>query len=140
MNDEHRAFLDAIAAAPCDCQLRAIYADWLEERGEIKEAILQRRWPEVMAESRAWLTELGQKIGGRGYYDKENDPPLTCDQLIQVALAEVNYQDDDLGYMGTNERYSSLSNQTWEEFWNHVEVLTGRRKDGDRCYPFSCGC
>ena len=39
------AFLAAIAADPLDDGLRAIFADWLEEHGDMAESDRQRRWP-----------------------------------------------------------------------------------------------
>lgn len=141
MESERQAFLDAIAAAPGDLQLRSIYGDWLEEHGEPEEAARQRNWPRVMEESRRWLTEFGERLGGKSHYGELDDPLLTWEQLVEVAVDEMKGNYNDLMLMGTNEEYKNMSTQQWDEFWDHVEVLTGRRLEhGRKTWIFSCGC
>jgi uncharacterized protein (TIGR02996 family) len=51
MTTTHPVFTDYLLAHPEDCKTRLVYADWLEEHGEVREAMLQRwlgayeRWP-----------------------------------------------------------------------------------------------
>lgn len=80
--DAKQSLLDAIIARPEDDDLRLVYADWLEEHGEVRGefirlqcelsqlvpysqayfAVLNRSEPILQANREHWATELGVKI------------------------------------------------------------------------------
>lgn len=129
MPSERDDFLAAIAADPLDCQLRAIYADWLEQQGiDYEEAARQRRWPEIMAESKRWLADFAQRIGGPSHYDEPDEEPLTLEELIAAADH----------FMGTNESYTDEYSRM-DEFWEHYQIVTGRQPKSKQLF-FSCAC
>jgi uncharacterized protein (TIGR02996 family) len=57
MGDE--AFLRAILAAPEDDAPRLVYADWLEERGDVRAELLRHRWdlPRITFVDWGWVQE-----------------------------------------------------------------------------------
>lgn len=121
-------FLTAIAADPHNDDLRKVYADWLEEHGgpeDREEAIRQRRWPEVRAESRAWLEDFATVV----------DMPY--DDLIAAAQ---EYADRGFGVtlpFDTPDRCFSDA----EELWEHYEIVTGRKLARERRGNFfRCAC
>ena len=137
MPSERDDFLAAIAADPLDCQLRAIYADWLEQQGiDYEEAARQRRWPEIMAESKRWLADFAQRIGGLGRYDEPDEEPLTLEELI--AAADHFVETGEHHFMGTNESYTDEYHRM-DEFWEHYQIVTGRQPKSKQSF-FSCAC
>lgn len=143
MSSERDAFLKAIEENWTDCELRAIYADWLEERGlDPEESARQRRWAEIMEESKLWIQSFADRIGGRGNYDDTPEPDLGFDGVMEAADEYVRTDDGKWGgehyFMGTNERYSNECNRM-KEFWEHYYNLTGRKCKTQGMF-FSCSC
>src|SRR4051812_24479251 len=66
---DHAAFIAAILADPEDDLRRLIYADWLDERGDvrgdfIRSQIAEARGESTAAQSRALEAEFGRKWAG----------------------------------------------------------------------------
>ena len=65
MADMRQQFLDAIKADPYDLKTRKIFADWLDEFGDEKDADLaaeQRAWTREKQDAIVWLTEYAQYL------------------------------------------------------------------------------
>lgn len=164
MNREKEQFLAAIDENPCDCNLRAIYADWLEEKGlgTPEEIDRQRNWRRIMEESRQWLTALCDRLGP-SYYDSEEDytayayenrnteniRPMTYERLLEYAglwadteTGESEWECGEYTIQWGSESWRDLFNydkQLLADFWRHWEIATGRvckRKSNF----FSCSC
>lgn len=143
------AFLAAIAADPLDDDLRAIFADWLDENGnggtDMVEAARQRYWPQLRKESKQWivdnmlpkLADSGSCEEGHGYGE---DVPMTYERLMDAANRWV-----DDGQYWTERGSESWREVGWyhnnliEEFWGHFEIVTGKNA-ADRSAFFSCTC
>lgn len=59
VNDED-AFRQQIQATPDDDTLRAVFADWLEERGRTDEAAAQRNWKKSVKWLKKFVAEDGR--------------------------------------------------------------------------------
>ena len=143
MPSERDEFLAAIQENWTDLELRAIYADWLAERGEDEEADRQRNYGKIMEEAKQWIAKFSEEeIGGPEEYSR-NDECVSVDDLVSTALTWTGTDGEDRWgeyiYMGTNERYIDIDSSTMDKFWEQIYVLTGKRaKDSPRF--FSCAC
>jgi uncharacterized protein (TIGR02996 family) len=133
--DERHAFLGMIAANPDDEAPHRVFADWLEERGEREEAEKHRNWKPLNRESsEAWLRE----------FCKTHDCPdygTVMDALRGEPLGDVSF--DWGGWSGQYLHFNNVDahSEIPDEFWDHVEVLLGRKVDRrDRATGFSCSC
>lgn len=142
MDSEREGFLRAIAANPDDHLKREIYADYLDDRGEVEEADRMRKWKH----SRDWVQNL---IAGSGWtyaqfmeaadeayreWKEEYEGRLLVDRTEGIAP-----------YMsvGDDTNFSRRLNDHSEEFWaDHYYVLTGNRvpREVARESYFSCAC
>src|SRR4051812_26092123 len=87
----HReAFLKMLRDNEDDVATRLVYADWLDEQGEVEEADRQRKWQAA----KAWIIDLIDAVDSdereqakRHGYDPE--PSLTYAELIRQAEEEL---------------------------------------------------
>ena len=140
MEAEREAFLAAVRDNWNDYALRKIYADWLDERGESEEATRQRRWPEIVAESRKWLEDLAARMGGDRYGD------MTYDRLMGAADRWVKTDDGEYGgdplvqYGSEEWREDFGSNdELMADLWRHYEIVRGCRPKTTKSF-FRCAC
>lgn len=103
-------FLQALRENPYDEDLHRIYADWLEEHGELTEAAYQRAWTPELQEAEDWMDDYALQC------------EVTREEILKAGEA---YLDEGDGYcIGTD-----TPDIVWtgrEDFWRHFSVLTGR--------------
>jgi uncharacterized protein (TIGR02996 family) len=122
METERRAFLEAIEKDRYDKELRLVFADWLEERGEDDEAVEQRRRAtEEWKEADQWMYEFAKEVG------------LTYEECIQAGY--------DLG-LSTGSNFDPENYDYPDRYWTNWEMITGKEVDEDYKIdmPFSCSC
>src|SRR5438270_9977350 len=107
-----KQFLDAIKADPYDLKTRKIFADWLDELGDEKDADLaaeQRAWTREKQDSIVWLTEYAQYL------------EMPYEELIQAAHAAINNGEAYCLPFDTPDRVYEDNDKFWESF----ELATG---------------
>lgn len=84
---EHKPFLDSIAATPDDDLPRMVYADYLDERGEVEEANRQREY----GPSFRWLCAFARtyQFAGSGYWEGGVDPKDYGEETIKNTLSPL---------------------------------------------------
>lgn len=82
-------------------------------------------------ESEAWITGFAAELD------------QTYSRLMDAAEQWVATDNGEWGgeyTMDNSERYKDIDSAKWAIFWQHYEILTGKRpKDVDVC-PFTCSC
>lgn len=144
MPSEQDEFLAAIQQNWTDLELRAIYADWLEEQGKEEDVAYQRGYGKVMEDARQWIADFSKDyVGGPEHYDEINHEPVSVDELLETALTWVSEDGEEAWgehiRMGTNERYAEIPESIMEEFWHKVYLLTGKKAKNSPRF-FSCAC
>jgi uncharacterized protein (TIGR02996 family) len=128
MSDERQKFLDAIKANPYDLKTRKVFADWLDEFGDDRDA-------DLAAEQRAWTKEKQDAIVWVTGYAESLD--MTYDELIQAANDFLEEGDVYCLPFDTPQR-------VWDnnaDFWQCFEQATGKTvADEDRGMFFRCAC
>lgn len=119
--DARRAFLAEIALAPDDPTPHRIYADWLEENGEIEEAHRHRTWTVERARAELQLRSMADRYR------------IGYQELIDgAASGEGGCFGDDDGPQATRDY----------QFWEWIEAVTGKEfsdEHRDNTY-FRCAC
>src|SRR5690242_18256365 len=85
-------FLDALAADPLDDVTRAVYADWLEERGDARAAFLRAELRGDEAEMRAALPAVDEEWAyqaGRRWDMQVYNYPLQHKIAVIAAIRDV---------------------------------------------------
>lgn len=135
MPSERDEFLAAIKANWTDFELRGIFADWLEERGEEAEAAEQRGFEKRFKEAQQWLADFADRIGGPGWYGQRQEE-FGYDELMKAA---TNYlETNECLNMGTNDAYLD-EHHNREELWKNYSIVTGREVE-DKFLFFRCAC
>jgi uncharacterized protein (TIGR02996 family) len=113
---EREAFLDYIASRPWDDHAaRAVYADWLDERGEHEEADRQRKY----VPAKAWL---------RAFCGIEDDDAEAYYIGVNTLIREAGKALEDGSLIvdcGANEDMCDNLRRDCREFWHNVSVVTG---------------
>jgi uncharacterized protein (TIGR02996 family) len=121
--DEQKAFLAEIALNPDDETPHRIYADWLEEHGELDEAEKHRQWTTRRHRAEQWLRNYALEI--RPYDDAD---PEKCYQLF---LADA--QNGDIYFHGVD------TDSPPHELFEHLSIVLGREV-GRGDFEYSCSC
>lgn len=83
---------------------------------------------DVKATSAAWIEAFALRELGIDY-----------GRLMDAADQHV-YSDGDEYTMDNTERYKNVAEATWDEFWRHYTVVTGRTPPKVAWAPFTCSC
>jgi uncharacterized protein (TIGR02996 family) len=140
-----RAFLAALAENEDDDQLRLVYADWLEDQGEIEEAERQRCW----RAAKDWLEVFAADNSHR--FEQ-----VTYDDLIEIGQEAVADADAEAADAEGQEPWYSASCGNRESlcarfrndpearhnFWRNWSTVTGIDvpEDIEERSSFSCAC
>lgn len=134
--DEEIDFLAGLEANEDDTELRMLYADWLEERGEDEEAERQRKWPEA----KAWLVEFARTHAPRkvdmGDFDVTHG--ITYEGLLILGR---ECRDNDLVSFGTDDYLMEAVQCVYVTFMENWSIVTGETISEDKGWPrFKCAC
>ena len=130
-------FLDAIAKNPDDISNRLIYADWLEDSGDIDESLRQRQWIPAKQElmSLMEIEETEPELeNDNDYYSYE--PYMTFQEFIDF-LTE-NRKTDYLSF-GNKESLLDCYHHHTDRVWELWSIITGHRSPLEKPYG-GCAC
>lgn len=123
-------------------EVRAAFADWLDERGEHEEAQRHRDWQEA----RTWLIEFCHKY--RNYCG--DGPDMTLEALIAIANEGYRRWKNEPGrnpnlsmFLGAYESLcDALRGPEGPTFWKYWAIATGRYVSGGEATKatYGCGC
>ena len=118
---ERKSFEKALEADPCDTATRAVFADWLEERGLDDEAREQRR--RATAEwigARSKLIGIALEYADDSLSDDYGKPRLTLESLVEIGAR---------CHAGPLEALMDAINQgeLREAFWTTWSEYTGKK-------------
>ena len=144
MSDMRQAFLDAITADPYDLHTRKVFADWLDEFGDEKDAdlaVVQRSWTKEKQDAIVWLTQYGSELGSEWDEDEDEDEykprAMTYDELIEAANAYITKGEDYCLPSTTPDRVYEDN----DEFWRRYELATGEKvAEEKKSTFFRCAC
>jgi uncharacterized protein (TIGR02996 family) len=133
MNDR-QAFLAAIQAEPLDHLLRCVFADWLDEHGEVEEANRQRQWVaayEYLANN--FVSYYGYEEGAEG--------PAHVLALQEIEYFVRSLVEEGGICFGSESLVENMWDETMRaEFYRSLEIVTGttilpevRERAGFRC-------
>lgn len=137
--DEQKAFLSGLEANEDDTDLRMLYADWLEERGEYEEAERQRKWPEA----KAWLVEFALRNPIRRVKDYWGDGMDDEFGISYEGLLDLGFKcaDEDLVVFGADSNLMDKVSSEFHTFMQNWAIVTGRSIPEDKAMPdFRCSC
>ena len=140
------AFLTDIAANPNDMATRLIFADFLEDNGELELAELYR------GKAKEWLMALAVERGIDPNYDKHYDfeahkyidlpdptPEESYNKLVEQVVGQ--WGEEYIVIMGTEWfRNNMVGSEIEEMFWRCIGVVTGRDPNTTRHSEWSCSC
>ena len=155
MNEQERAFLNAISEDEMDHVSRCAYADWLLENDRPEEAERQRGY----VPSRKWMLEFAKRNHCYGKYhnwEEEEQTGMRYGRKTNPAETAEKYYQDFMeylkGHVGANEGNFGFDlpydfDGYSDEMWHHFEVLTclkaPAKDDKDRTKMpehFRCSC
>ena len=124
---DREAFLRGLAERPDDEMAHKIYADWLDEQGEHREAARQRDWSAERQRADTWLHEFAERWN------------FDFDEMIAQAQHEDGYAvARGIDLHGRLE----LAHGDEDLFWQHLETLTGLHfsREHQENFGWSCSC
>jgi uncharacterized protein (TIGR02996 family) len=125
--DTRAGFLKALAADEDDEAARLIYADFLEENGEVEEAERQRAW----TKAKAWIVRLcrtsedDDEDDGYGTLDYHRLMRRAAEAVGQGAGRDRNGISRGYIQFGDDERLQDAVRAQKDEFWRHWSTVTG---------------
>jgi uncharacterized protein (TIGR02996 family) len=140
LEKERRAFLAGLAENENDDQLRLIYADWLEDQGEIEEAERQRCW----RAAKDWLEVFAAD-------NSDEFEQVTYEDLIEIgqeAVADADMEGQEPWYSVSCGNLENLCARFRDDlearrnFWRNWSTVTGidvLEHSAERS-SFSCAC
>lgn len=116
---DREAFLAAIAEAPMDNVRRCIYADWLDERGEVEEATRQREWVQAF--------EHLSKNFVNPYWEESDGDPLSYSRVLdQIEHWQRSLIQSEEICFDTDEAPEHLYDENERRrFYYCLEIVTG---------------
>lgn len=129
-------FINAIAENPDDLPSRLMYADWLEERGEIDEALRQRDWIPAKQElmSLMELEESPQPDDNDEWGDY--DSSMSFSAFVELL---TTHRDEDYIMFGNKESLMDSYHRNPERIWKLWSIITGYRPPMESPYG-GCSC
>lgn len=114
--DDREAFLKALKEDEDDETTRLVFADWLEERGEVEEAERQRKWKAA----KSWLVEFCEKYGES---DSSEEERICFRHFAQICRdsCDGDFEID----CGPFERLSMAIDSNFLEFWENWTIYSG---------------
>jgi len=147
----HReAFLRALDANEDDVTMRLVYADWLEEHGEIEEAERQRAWPAA----KEWLVKFykesweNEKVQLSKYgidpIDSDGEWPGSIGSYEEMMAQAREAADRGFDCMecGNSNWLCDALRSRQVEFWKNSCIVAGYRLPDDMADKghFRCAC
>lgn len=135
--DDRATFLAAIEAHPLDNVVRCIYADWLDERGEVEEATRQREWVQA-------YHYLHKNFVNPYESDAEFGEPRTFEYGMAMIESWQRNIDAHSGICFDSDQ--ALENlydpQEQEAFYRSLEIVTGVKilPEAREQASFRCAC
>ena len=117
--DDRQAFLAAIQADPLDDLVRCVFADWLDEHGEVEEATRQRQWVSAYEYLRKnFVNPYGEEEGEESPGHAEVLAEIESWQRSLVEIGEICFGNTDAA-----ENLYDPENHA--EFYRTLEIVTG---------------
>jgi uncharacterized protein (TIGR02996 family) len=134
--DDREAFLAVIAADPVNHVERCVYADWLDEHGEVEEATRQRAW--------VGAYEFLQNQFVNPYWIEEGaGPPDRIHALEMIESWRQSLVEDGGICFDTDDAASNIwDDNNRDEFYRCLEIVTGKTilPETRVAARFSCAC
>lgn len=134
-------FLDAIAADPYDLHTRKVYADWLDEYGDdrdAEEAVVQRAWTRDKQDAIVYLTAFAERLGHTDYDGYTFS--ISYEELISAAHNKINDKRDWYYYTLPYDTPEFVYEEN-DKFWKSFELATGVEvEENKKRNFFSCAC
>jgi uncharacterized protein (TIGR02996 family) len=136
VNDTEKAFNRAIEADPLNEDLRAVFADFLEDYDRPEEGASQRQWVKAYHFIKQFTRE--QEDGGWKYDENDERIPDSLTFTYEKVMGEIEWWKEcvtgkftdyglggTIGFSTTYAQDELHDAETRREFWRCFQVLTG---------------
>lgn len=134
--DDREAFLAVIAADPVNHVERCVYADWLDEHGEVEEATRQRAW--------VGAYKFLKKNFVNPYATEDNwDSSLHAYVMEMVESWPRSLVEEGGICFNSDDASANMWNEdNRDEFYRSLEIVTGKTilPETRAAARFSCAC
>ncbi len=131
------AFVKQLKDNEDDEATRLVYADFLDEQGEVEEADRQRKWKASKdwivnliargpAEDKAKMEEYAKRYGWdeEDTYPDEDEWHLSYKELMLQVSVALRKQEPYI-MCGSDETLCDLLRENRDEFWQHASIVVG---------------